>query len=122
MRPEPIEFAAMGASRAARQAKPFSQRMHGSERRLPESRAADVLDEAFAEYSRVDVGTPVAEKLRAACNPPANSPVASGAANDWRALTRDLVADIAAQLETLNGQRQQLTRLLQSVEIGALTD
>ena len=37
------------------------------------------------------------------------------------AVTRNLVADIAAQLRTLDKQREQLARLLDSAEIGAAT-
>ena len=84
--------------------------------------AAEVLDEVFAEYSRIDVGIAANEKPRVSYCTPADSPVASRGTNNWRTLMRELVADIAAQLEALDGQRQQLTRLLQSVEIGALTD
>jgi hypothetical protein len=36
------------------------------------------------------------------------------------AVTRDLVADIAAQLKTLDRQRAQLSRLLQSVDIDTI--
>ena len=37
------------------------------------------------------------------------------------AVTRDLVADIAVQLKTLDRQREQLSRLLQSVDVDTIS-
>ncbi len=62
--------------------------------------AATVLDEAFADYSNT-------KPRRDACN-------------DWRSVTEGLVADITAQLATLDSQRRRLTRLLETVETGTI--
>ena len=66
--------------------------------------AADALDQAFADYSRVDVG---------------DSPIE--ATSDPRSMTKELVADIARQLNILDRQRDQLAALLSSVDASSLT-
>jgi predicted lipoprotein len=74
----------------------FAHSNHGARKSATEISAATVLDEAFANYSDSAPDQPVP--------------------NDWRSATRDLIADITAQLETLDSQRRQLARLLKSVE------
>jgi hypothetical protein len=102
MQREPVQFGAMNASRAKRSAAgvALSHRMRESSR---EASTSTVLDEVFATYSRVDVGTSKSD-----------SPVTS-VPSDWRA-TRELIADISTQLTALDSQRRQLARLLGSVD------
>lgn len=65
--------------------------------------AVDVLDQAFADFSRVDVG---------------DSPVE--AASTPRSMTKELATDIARQLNVLDRQREQLAALLSSVDASSL--
>jgi hypothetical protein len=75
------------------------------ERTRPSSPAAcelasvDVLDNAFDEYTRIDAGTPTGSAPR-----------------DARAMSKTLIADIAAQLDILDRQRRQLEALLGDVK------
>lgn len=100
MRSEPIEFSVMNDSRRARQAARLTQSVRdqaaGS---LP---AAAAMDAAFADFSRIDVGTPRVET-----------------SGERRKVTKEIVANIAAQLGTLDRQREQLAELLRSVELNA---
>jgi hypothetical protein len=52
---------------------------------------------------------------------PAAAVVDEAFAEYAHAVTRDLVADIAVQLKTLDRQREQLSRLLQSVDIDTIS-
>ena len=97
MQREPMEFGTMRASRSNR-------RIAGSRPQLNDTSAAAVRDEAFAEFSRIDAGQ------TSAATPPTT-----------RSLSRDLMADIASQLEALDRQRRQLARLLEGVEKGSAT-
>ena len=90
MQNEPTEFSLMnGASRTRLQ-------MRRAERARPviQSAPADALDAAFDEYSRIDAVPQQA------------------APREARAMTKDLIADIAAQLHVLDRQREQLAALL----------
>jgi hypothetical protein len=66
-----------------------------------------MLDAAFADFTRVDAGTP------------ANEPSAMESRASLQTTTRELIADISAQLATLDMHRRQLVELLDSVETGA---
>ena len=91
MQNEPTEFSLMnGASRTRLQ-------MRRAERARPviQPAPADALDAAFDEYSRIDAVPQQVTPPRAA-----------------RAMTKDLIADIAAQLHVLDRQREQLAALL----------
>lgn len=103
MQREPIQFGTVAASRAKRSAAGFTQPARRSRKSMDNAETASVMDQVFADYSRADAGSPASEPAAAA---PAN----------WRATTRELIADISAQLETLNSQRRQLARLLETVE------
>ena len=96
MRNEPTEFSLMsGASRTRLQ-------MRRAERARPvtEQAPADALDAAFDEYSRTDAVQQQATPQREA-----------------RAMTKDLIADIAAQLSVLDRQREQLASLLRDAAV-----
>ncbi len=95
MRSEPIEFGSVGALRAKPRALDVTHSIHGA--RKPDARmsGANVIDEAFAGFSD---------------DTPNRAP-----SSNWRSATRELVAEIAAQLELLDRQRRELTRLLESV-------
>src|SRR5262245_60855374 len=92
MRREPIEFGNMSVRRARRPAAGF----HYPHKPADPISAAPALDEAFANYTEAASKQPTPK--------------------NWQCATRDLIADIATQLETLDAQRRQLSRLLQSVE------
>lgn len=121
MRPEPIEFAAVSALRAKRRTTDFAKSVGRAVTLVGEQPVA-VLDQAFAEFVRVDAGTSPSEAATTSSGTPGDSLVDSRGSNQWRTATRELVADIAAQLETFDRQRAQLARLLENVEIGAITD
>ena len=65
----------------------------------------DALDVAFETYNRVDVGT--------SPRPNSGAPISSNA----KAATRTIIADIAAQLDALDRQRQRLADLLRDVSL-----
>ena len=65
-----------------------------------ESTTADVLDAAFDQYTRVDAGAPTSATLQ----------------RDRQAMTCSLIADISAQLEILDRQRQQLAEMFADVK------
>lgn len=97
MRREPTELSLMTASKRTRVRNAF--------RTTDVLPAADALDAAFEEYSRVDVGTDQIEAPR--------GPASLG---DAGSMTKDLIADIAAQLGILDRQREQLAALLRDVD------
>ncbi len=107
MQREPIQFGAVTAARAKRSAVGFSQSIRGARESASNKSTTIVLDEAFADYSRVDAGTP------------SNEVPATSIPNNWQSVSRDLIADIAAQLETLDSQRRRLARLLEGVNTDA---
>jgi hypothetical protein len=92
MRREPIEFGSMSVRRAKRPAAGF----HHPHKSADPISAAPALDEAFANY--------------------ASATSKESTPKNWQSATRNLIADIATQLETLDTQRRQLSRLLESVE------
>jgi hypothetical protein len=65
----------------------------------------DALDVAFENYSRVDVGT-----SHVAASSSSNS-------SDAQTTTKAIIADIAAQLDSLDRQRQKLADLLRDVSL-----
>jgi hypothetical protein len=106
MQRELIHFNAVSASSAKRTAAGFALG-DGARQLITDLSAACVLDEAFANYTRVDAGSSSIETPSA--------PIAT----NWRAETRELIASISTQLKTLDGQRRQLARLLDRVEPNA---
>jgi hypothetical protein len=92
MQREPIEFGTMSVRRAKRPAAGF----HHPHKSAEPISAVPVLDEAFAIYT--------------------SATSKESTPKNWQSATRHLIADIATQLETLDAQRRQLARLLESVE------
>ncbi len=108
MQSEPIQFGSVNAARAKRSVAGFMTPVRSARRMACTENVASVLDAAFADFTRIDSGSPshIANKTV-----PNNSP----------ALTQALIADIATQLEILDGQRRQLARLLESVDTGTIS-
>ena len=104
MQGAPIQFGAVAASRAKRSAAGFTQPIRSARKAASDMKTASVLDEAFADFIRVDAGSP--PKVVTTKSVPPN----------WPSMTQALIADIATQLETLDSQRRQLARLLESVD------
>jgi hypothetical protein len=100
MQREPIQFGTVAASRAKRSAAGFSQPLRSVLKPANDSKSESVLDEAFADFTRVDA----AEK---------------SASQNRPSMTQVLISDIATQLEALDTQRRQLARLLESVDASA---
>jgi len=106
MQSEPIHFGTDTASRAKRSGAGFTQPIR-SARKLSINKSDSVLDEAFAGFTRVDAGSaPIADANKSA---PQHLP----------SMTQALIANIATQLETLDTQRRQLARLLETVDTNA---
>ena len=97
MRREPIEFGTMSARRARRPAAGH----HHPHKLADAISPAPALDEAFADFT--------------------NAAPNQAAPKHWRSATRELIADITTQLETLDAQRRQLARLLETVEAGPVS-
>jgi len=90
MKNEPIEFNLK-----------TSARTRISPRQPEQLPAAEVLDAAFDDYRRVDVAAPRSECSR----------------RETAHMTKALIADIAAQLDVLDRQREQLASLLRDVNL-----
>jgi hypothetical protein len=105
MQSEPIQFDAGSSSWAKWSAAGFASG-HRMQKSVPNLSIPTVLDEAFAEYSRIDAGTSTNNSA------PAPRPT------NWRAAP-ELIASISTQLKYLDSQRRQLRRLLESVETDA---
>jgi hypothetical protein len=104
MQGEPIQFGTVTASRAKRSAAGFTLAIRSGAKAASEMKTASVLDAAFADFTRVDAASPsraVTNKL---------------VPQNWPTMTQALISDIATQLETLDSQRRQLARLLESVD------
>jgi hypothetical protein len=104
MQAEPIQFGAVKGFRAKRSAAGFSQPIRSARKPAGDKTTAVVLDAAFADFVRVDAGTPSIAAGNKSVPP------------NWPSMTQALIADIATQLESLEGQRRQLARLLNSVD------
>ena len=105
MQSEPFQFGTMTAARAKRAAAGFT--FGRSTRKSSDVCTASMLDEAFADYTRVDAGTS------------ANDLSAIESTANLQTTTRELIGDISVQLATLDMQRRQLVELLESVEASA---
>jgi hypothetical protein len=104
MQDELIQFGAVAASRAKRSAAGFMQPIRGTRNTAGDTKSASVQDAAFADFIRVDAGSP------------AMVDNTKSAPQNWPSMTQSLIADIATQLETLDSQRRRLARLLESVD------
>lgn len=65
----------------------------------------DALDEAFENYTRIDVGT--------TSKPTAHAPKTEQS----KVAANEIISDIAAQLDALDRQRQRLSNLLRDIQI-----
>jgi hypothetical protein len=110
MRREPTELSLMSGSTRVRGSVRFGERVRQPTHQTIELPAADVLDAAFEEYSRVDVGACHVEAPRGSAT----------LAGDARTMTKSLVADIAVQLDILDRQREQLAALLRDVDTSGI--
>jgi hypothetical protein len=106
MQSEPIHFGTMTMARVNRTAADFSLG-RSTRKASSDISTANAVDAAFAHYTRVDPGSPAGESCAA------QSP------SSLQTTTRELIADISAQLATLDQQRRQLVHLLASVETNA---
>ena len=119
MRREPTVFSIMSGSTYGGGSVRFSEHARRATCRTNERPAADAIDTAFEEYSRVDVGASQVEAPRGNISPVGESNLATdsrdrGAA---RSITKDIAANIAAQLDLLDRQREQLAALLRDVAL-----
>jgi hypothetical protein len=81
------------------------------------------IDEAFAGFSRTD--TRVARVDRGRSHMQATrgeQPSGQVRASRWEPLKREIEADLSAQLEALDDQRERLARLLSSIDRNLLSD
>jgi hypothetical protein len=104
MQRQPIQFDAMSASLSKRSATGAAV-SHRTRKTTRDCSTSTVLDEVFANYSRVDAGSSI------------NGSPAKLAPTDGRTM-RELIEDISTQLEALDGQGRQLAWLLESVDSG----
>jgi hypothetical protein len=107
MQAEPIQFGPVAASRAKRSASGFAQPVHRARNTASDMKSTSVLDEAFADFTRVDPGSPSIVTTN------------QSVAQNWPSVTQALISDIATQLETLDSQRRRLTQLLEGVDTDA---
>jgi hypothetical protein len=110
MQTEPHEFRAMTAGKIEKGFSRISQHI-ASTYRHAEMCSPEMVDQAFAVYSRIDTG--VARR----------KPIFDGAAKhgpkSLQSAARELVASISAQLESVDCQRRELERLLDGAEATA---
>ena len=104
MQGEPIQFGAVAASRAKRSAAGFTLPIRSVRNAASNTETTSILDAAFADFTRVDAGLP------------SNEAHSKSVPQDLRSTTQALIADIATQLESLDSQRRQLARLLETVD------
>src|SRR5690348_13332015 len=72
---------------------------------------AEMLDEAFAVYSRVDAGETTRQSIEAESS--------ADGREEFNSAARKLTASISAQLESLDRQRRELEQLLKAAESSA---
>jgi hypothetical protein len=119
MRRDPIEFGRQSlATRAAvdRVAR-LTSRLTRRTRIASAPRAAAAIDEAFAGFAgstsritRVDGPAESASTIAESSSAELNS------ASAWEPMKREIVADLSAQLVALDRQREQLARLLRTID------
>jgi hypothetical protein len=109
MQMEPLEVRAATSNKLGRAFTRFLRDV-----RPPHSHAAgsstEMLDEAFAVYSRFDKAVPKSDKAMQS---------GSHGAVVLQSAARDLLASISAQLESIDHQRRELDRLLDGAEVSA---
>jgi hypothetical protein len=107
MQGEPIQFGAVAASRAKWSAAGFTRPIRSARKKASDMKTAFVLDEAFADFARIDAGSLP------------NAATSKSVQQNWPSMTQALIANIATQLEALDSQRRQLARLLEGVDTDA---
>jgi hypothetical protein len=123
MRHDPIEFGTRGlaAGAAMDRVKRLASRLKQHARQASVNHGAEVVDEAFATFSssttrmtRVDaLSEPAATISKAAQD-------ASASMSVWEPVKREIVADLTAQLDLLDSQRDRLSRLLRTINDGPI--
>src|SRR6188472_1081508 len=99
MQSDLIQFGAVAASQAKRSAVGFAQPI----RSRRDTASTSVLDEVFADFTRVDAGSP------------SNMAINQSVQQKFPSLSQPLASSIATQLEAIDSQRCQLARLLETV-------
>jgi hypothetical protein len=119
MRHDPIEFGRQGlANRAAvdRMAR-VTSRLARRARRASAPRAAEVVDEAFAGFSGTNSRvTRVDSPFESMQDSAGQSSADLSSVSAWEPMKREIVADLSAQLVALDRQREQLARLLRTID------
>jgi hypothetical protein len=118
MQHDPIEFGIRGLadSAAADRVQRLASQLRLHARTAPGNHGADVVDEAFATFpastSRVTrIDAPRESTATNSLTPRASSASTSA----WEPVKREIVADLTAQLDLLDSQRDRLARLLHSI-------
>ena len=111
MQTEPLEFRSTVVNKRGKSLARTSQYVGSALGQVAAGLSADMLDEAFAVYSRIDAGTTSADQLSepSALHRPKNAQLAA----------RELVASISVQLAAIDRQRRQLEDLLDAAEVSA---
>jgi hypothetical protein len=119
MRHDPIEFGRQGlATRAAadRVAR-LTSRLARRARNASAPRAAEVIDEAFAGFSgSTSRLTRVDGPWESTATNDGQTSGETSAVSAWEPMKREIVADLSAQLVALDRQREQLARLLRTID------
>ncbi len=119
MRHDQIEFGRQGlANRAAvdRMSR-LTLRLARRARRASAPRAAEVVDEAFAGFSAANSRVTRVDSPFESMQENADQPSADlNSVSAWEPMKREIVADLSAQLVALDRQREQLARLLRTID------
>lgn len=105
------------AARAANdRARRLAKRLAGRPSRSADASAVEVVDEAFAGFSRaegqvqrVDAATSATDAVSPA------TPVSGQRDADWARIKRTIATDLAGQLNALDHQRERLAKLLRTI-------
>jgi hypothetical protein len=90
-------------------------------RHATDERVVDVIDEAFAGFVRTNSGVARIDQGRDVTPAaPAAAVCATHLPPHSEPINRRLVADLSAQLNALDRQREQLVQLLRSIDAGSL--
>jgi hypothetical protein len=106
MRHDPIEFGLTNASARMRRSTTMSKSARGGVIGTVDLPTADVIDEAFAGLEEFN----------------SNAGSWNSPGNHGHALNKALVANLAAQLNALDHQREQLAQLLRNVDTSTNAD
>jgi hypothetical protein len=116
---EPIELGRSGlaARAAADRITRLASRLTRRDQNAPELRSPDAIDEAFAGFQgtalrRTRVDRPGDSQTTSTTQSPGEQNPTAG----WEPVKREIIADLSAQLELLDDQRERLARLLRSID------